>query len=70
MPQKQLSAYLYICTHERAYYASIGTNHPRTVTHHTNPNFGSFHAISLAIQNYPKTFSAINLAGKSSPAMR
>ena len=38
-------------------------------THYITSHIGSLHSHSLALQDYPKIFSAMNLAGNSKPAI-
>ena len=61
---------LYFCTHERKHLASFGKYHSYAPTHNPHTPIGSLHPYSLALQDYPKTLSAINLAGKSKPAIK
>ena len=65
-----MSPFLYFCTRERKNIASLGKYNPYALAHHPHAHIGSLHANTLALQDYPKILSAINRAGKSSPAIR
>ena len=61
---------LYFCTHEREITKSHRSYYTDAPIHHITSHIGSLHPHSLAVQDYPKIFSAINLAGNRKPAMR
>ena len=61
---------LYFCRHERKNHASYREDSPYAPTHIAHSHIGSLHTHLLALQDYPKILSAINLAGKSKPAIR
>ena len=60
---------LYFCTHEREITKSHRSYYTDAPTHYITSYIGSLHSHSLAVQDYPKIFSAINLAGNSKPAI-
>ena len=60
---------LYFCTHEREITKSYRSYYTDTPIHYITSHIGSLHPYSLAVQDYPKIFSAINLAGNSKPAI-
>ena len=60
---------LYFCTHEREITKSHRSYYTDAPIHYITSYIGSLHSHSLAVQDYPKIFSAINLAGNSKPAI-
>ena len=60
---------LYFCTHEREITKSYRSYYTDAPIHYITSHIGSLHSHSLAVQDYPKIFSAINLAGNSKPAI-
>mgnify|MGYP007007057964 CR=1 FL=1 len=60
---------LYFCTHEREITKSHRSYNTDAPIHYITSYIGSLHSHSLAVQDYPKIFSAINLAGNSKPAI-
>ena len=60
---------LYFCTHEREITKSHRSYYTDAPIHYITSYIGSLHSHSLAVQDYPKIFSEINLAGNSKPAI-
>ena len=55
--------------HEREITKSHRPYYTDAPIHYITSHIGSFHPHSLALQDYPKIFSAINLAGNNKPAI-
>lgn len=60
---------MYFCRHEREITKSHRSYYTNTPIHHTTSHIVSLHTNPLALQDYPKIFSAMNLAGNSKPAI-